>query len=248
MTLSDTALSLPDLPAGQAGKPAEIRFFLYLKQLVVSGHWQGDDILPSPEELARLAGLPLPTVQVAFNLLAQECWIVRREWGGYQITPKINQPISRASGFSELIRERGFTPNSVWLRRELAEPSREEQWRLDLDEGERVARLERIRLANDIAIGYECSSIPASLLPYPEQVEHSLYDWMQKHQLVIVRASEEVGAETCNPAMAIQCGLTSGQAMLRLTRISYLADGRPVELTHSYFRSDYYHYQVELAG
>lgn len=246
MSTSLLEVPLPHLPSLQAGKPSEIQFFNYLKQLVIAGQWQADDFLPSADEFAAQSELMPSVIQTAFNMLAQECWIVRRE-GGYQITPKINQPITRLTGFSELIRARGFTPNSIWLKREICIPNREEQWRLDLNIGDKIARLERIRLANDVAIGYECTSLPASLLPEPQQVEHSLYTCLAANQLSIGRAVEEVGAEMCNPAMAIQCGLTSGQAMLRLTRVAYLPDGRPLELTQSYFRSDYYHYEVELS-
>lgn len=246
MLTYDNELRLPPPPAIKANKPSEIQFFNYLKQLVIAGQWKADDFLPTPNDFARHYDLMPSIVQTAFNMLAQECWIVRRDGANYQITPKINQPITHPTGFSELIRARGFIPSSIWLKREICTPDREVQWRLDLDNGEKIARLERIRLANDVVIGYECSSLPASLLPEPQGVEHSLYTSLAANQLTIGRAVEEVGAEMCNPAMAIQCGLTSGQAMLRLTRVAYLADGRPLELTQSYFRSDYYHYEVEL--
>ena len=37
-----------------------------------------------------------------------------------------------------------------------------------------------------------------------------------------------------------------GQALLFITRVSYLEDGRAVEITHTWCRSDYYDFVVEL--
>jgi GntR family transcriptional regulator len=46
--------------------------------------------------------------------------------------------------------------------------------------------------------------------------------------------------------MAQLCGFEQGKALLRLTRVSFLPNGRAFELTYSYFRSDYYRYVVEF--
>ena len=37
-----------------------------------------------------------------------------------------------------------------------------------------------------------------------------------------------------------------GQALLFITRIGYLDEGPPVELTHSYCHSDYYDFVAEM--
>jgi GntR family transcriptional regulator len=41
-------------------------------------------------------------------------------------------------------------------------------------------------------------------------------------------------------------GMKQGVAMLLITRVGYLANGAAVELTHSFCRSDYYDFVVEL--
>jgi GntR family transcriptional regulator len=62
---------------------------------------------------------------------------------------------------------------------------------------------------------------------------------------VIDLASEEIGADYADEDMANWCNFDPGQPLLRLTRVSYLADAIPLELSYSFFRSDYYHYVVQ---
>jgi len=46
--------------------------------------------------------------------------------------------------------------------------------------------------------------------------------------------------------MAAQVGIDTGTAMLLMTRIGYLADNTPIELTDTYCRDDYYDFVAEL--
>ena len=41
-------------------------------------------------------------------------------------------------------------------------------------------------------------------------------------------------------------GIPLGQALLFITRVGYLDDGRAIEITHTWCRSDYYDFVAEL--
>lgn len=233
----------PDLTLPQ---PVTLQFFQKLRIAVCAGYWLPSEILPSAAAMAMAVGMTQPEVEQALELLRQENWIARDAEGHDRITPKIDQPVSRLSSLSDMLRARGFTPGSRWIARSVAEPDLNEQWRLNLHSSSKVARMERVRLANEIIIGYERSSLPTSILPDPLQVGTSLYQYMADHQLHIARAVEEIEAVVCDAEMAARCGLAEGQALLKLSRVSALQNGQIIELTYSYFRSDYYHYVVEL--
>ena len=53
-------------------------------------------------------------------------------------------------------------------------------------------------------------------------------------------SAEEVGI------FADLLGVPTGQALLHITRVGYLESGLPVELTHSYCRSDLYGFVSEI--
>ena len=46
--------------------------------------------------------------------------------------------------------------------------------------------------------------------------------------------------------LAALAEVPEGQALLKVTRLGYLADGSPAELTVTYCRTDYYDFMVEL--
>lgn len=222
-----------------------VQFFQKLKIAVTAGYWRPDEFLPSSLEFAGILGLEESDITLALEALERDHWIARCD-KGYRITPKIDQPVSSLSSLSDMLRARGFSAGSIWLKRELSEPSLDEQCRLHLQTGIQVARLERLRTAGDIIIGYECTAMPATFVADPNQIGDSLYQFMEEHDLHISRASEEIEAYSCDNDMAQLCQLKPGHPMLRLTRIGYLANGRALELSHSFFRSDYYRYVVEL--
>ncbi|WP_176216889.1 GntR family transcriptional regulator [Andreprevotia lacus] len=225
---------------------AQIQFFQKLRVAVVAGYWLPGEALPQAEYFAQVLGMAMPEVEAGLDALTQQHWLRREANGNYVITPKLDQPIARLASFSEMLRARGFTPGTEWHMREVASANHDEQWRLNLEGGALVSRLGRIRRADDIVMGYEATTIPAVFMPDPMQVGDSLYQYMRDNDLSIFRAVEEIDAALCDAALAARCHFQPGDSILRLTRVGYMQNGSPLELTYSYFRSDYYHYVVEF--
>ena len=122
----------------------------------------------------------------------------------------------------------------------------DEQLTLGLSPGARVARLERLRLADEVVMAYEVSVLPEAVLPRPEAVNGSLYEYLSGTQRSPVRALQHIRALNAPQRLAEQLGVPLGQAVLYITRIGYLESGQAVELTHSYCRSDYYDFVAEM--
>ncbi|MBE9608324.1 GntR family transcriptional regulator [Chitinilyticum piscinae] len=245
-TLQASRKLLALAPDSALPQPPALQFFQKLRIAVCAGYWLPSETLPDAATMASATNLPLLDIDTALSLLCEENWIARTDDGHFRITPKIDQPVSRLSNLSDMLRARGFTPGSRWIARSVTEPDLNEQWRLDLLAGARVSRLERLRLANEEIIGYERSTLPVSILPDPLQVGNSLYQYLGDNQLHIARAVEEIEAVVCDSEMAARSGLREGLPLLKLTRVSALQNGQLIELSYSFFRSDYYHYVVEL--
>jgi GntR family transcriptional regulator len=108
-----------------------------------------------------------------------------------------------------------------------------------------VVRLKRLRTADESVVAIETSTIPAIHIPDPQAVGDSLYDYFDGRGIHPVRALQHIRAVNASAAQARLTSLPPNAAMLHITRVSYLASGAAVELTHSYFRSDYYGYVTE---
>jgi GntR family transcriptional regulator len=172
--------------------------------------------------------------------------VVRRHGSGNFIAPRLEQPLTRLSTFTEELKQRGFEPRSQWLRRFIGTAQAEEIIALGLPTGARVARLERVRLADETPMALEYSALPALILPQPERVEDSLYSHLAARGHEPVRALQHIRAANATERQAGLLAIPPGQALLFITRFSYQADERPIEITHTWCRSDYYDFVVEL--
>ena len=109
-----------------------------------------------------------------------------------------------------------------------------------------MARLERLRLADGTVMAYEISVLPEPVLPDPAQVEGSLYEHLGTLGKAPARALQHIRALNATDRHAELLGVPAGQALLFITRVGYLDNGLPVELTQSYCRSDLYGFVSEM--
>lgn len=217
-----------------------------LTRLIREGRFSPDDALPSERVLAEKLAISRVTARKAIDALVNDGLIVRRHGSGNYIAPKLEQPLSRLTSFTEELKLRGFVPSSRWIRRVVSAAMPEEMVALGLSPGARVARLERVRLADKTPMAYEASALPTTVVPNPEAVKDSLYTYLAARGSVPARALQHIRAANASARHAELLGIPVGQALLFITRIAYLEDGHAVEITHTWCRSDFYDFMVEL--
>ena len=226
--------------------PLYLQLARRLAREVREGRYQADQALPSERSLSEQLDVSRVTARKAIDQLVEQGLVVRRRGSGNYIAPRIEQPLSNLSSFSEQLQQRGYMASSRWLRRDTVVADADQQLALGLSPGASVARLERLRLADDIVMAYEMSVLPAAVLPHPEQVENSLYACLSMSGHLPVRALQHIRAMNADAVLAERLEVPQGRAVLFITRVGYLESGAPVELTHSYCRSDHYDFVAEL--
>ncbi|KPF42225.1 GntR family transcriptional regulator [beta proteobacterium AAP121] len=240
------ALPFSFKPDTTAASPLYLQLAQALSKAIAEGLYQADEALPSERVLAEALQVSRVTARNAIERLVEQGLIIRKRGSGNYIAPRLEQPLTRLSGFSEELHQRGFIPGSRWLSRGFATAAPDEQLSLELKSGERVARLERLRLADTTVMAYELSVLPASVLPDPEAVSASLYSHLGTHGHAPVRALQHIRALNTDAKLAGLLEVPTGAAVLYITRVGYAASGKAVELTHSYCRSDYYDFVAEM--
>jgi len=229
-----------------AASPLYMQLAQKLAQAIRDGQFQTEDALPSERVLSESLDLSRVTARKAIDRLVEQGLIVRKRGSGNYIAPKLEQPLSRLTSFSEELHQRGFKPSSRWLTRSFSLAAPDEQLSLGLATGGRVARLERLRLADTVVMAYEVSVLPEAMLPDPQAVGASLYEHLSAAGNAPVRALQHIRAINAEPKLASLLEVPVGQAVLFITRVGYLEGGQAVELTHSYCRSDYYDFVAEM--
>ena len=211
-----------------------------------AGRYRADQALPAERLLSEQLDISRVTARKAIDQLVEQGLVVRKRGSGNYVAPRIEQPLARLSSFSEQLQQRGYQARSEWLRRSVSSSTSDEQQALGLAVGARVARLERLRLAGDAVMAYEVTVIPASVLPRPEAVQDSLYEYLARSGRQPVRALQKIRAQNACGELAARLDVAPGRAVLFITRTGFDAAGAAVEFTHSWCRSDQYDLVAEM--
>lgn len=226
--------------------PAYLRLRRAIRNSVEHGAVEPGQALPSERDLAQQLSLSRVTVRKAIAGLVEDGVLMQRHGAGTFVTERIVKPLSRLTSFTEDLRARGLNPRSVFLDRETGEVTPDEAMALNLSPGAEVVRLYRLRYGADEPLAVEHSSIPRAVLADPELVEDSLYAALEKLGCRPVRGLQRLRAVNFNAEQARLLKVPAGSAGLALERRSFLADGRVVEFTRSWYRGDVYDFVAEL--
>lgn len=233
-------------PDAHSGTPLYIQVANKLSSAIVGGDWRANEALPSERTLSEMLDISRVTARKAIDMLCERGMLTRRRGSGTYITPKLEQPLSRLTSFSEELKQRGFTAGSRWLERAVGMATPLELLSLGLSPSMPVARLKRLRTADNVVMAIETSTIPSVYMPDPHGVTDSLYGYLAQQGAIPSRALQHIRAVNATAEQARLAGIEPGMAMLHITRVSYLESGAAVELTHSFCRSDYYEYVAEV--
>ena len=99
------------------------------------------------------------------------------------------------------------------------------------------AFLPGIAAADDLIIGFTLDA---------DTLGGSLYEALKARGQMPVRALQRVHAGVATPEEASLLHIAPGSPLLRIERRSFLANGRPIEVTVSAYRGDRYDFVAEL--
>ena len=235
--------------APQKGAPLYLQLRRSIEEAVNAGVIGPGDALPSERDIAVKADVSRVTVRKAVQDLVRGGILIQRHGSGTFVAPRVSrveQPLSRLTSFTEDMARRGMKVRSQWLDRGLYPPSPEEMMTLGLSPSEQVARVARLRIADDTPLAIERASLAAAILPDPGVIGESLYAALDKTGHRPVRAIQRLSAKNLNEAEAALLSAAPGSASLNIERISYLASGKVIEFTRSVYRGDAYDFVVEL--
>ncbi|MBA3446023.1 MAG: GntR family transcriptional regulator [Pseudaminobacter sp.] len=220
-----------------------------MEDAVNSGLIGPGDALPSERDIAIRADVSRVTVRKAVRDLVKGGMLVQRHGSGTFVAPRmqrVEQSLSRLTSFTEDMARRGMNVRSTWLERGLFQPSPDEMMALGLSADEPVARVSRLRIANETPLAIERAALSARVLPDPAAVGASLYAALEAGGNRPVRAVQRISAANLGEADAGLLDVPAGSASLNIERISYLASGKVIEFTRSVYRGDAYDFVVEM--
>ena len=246
--MMDRTFSPDGFDAAGAG-PLYLQLQRRIAEAIGSGRLAPGDSLPPERDMAAMTGLSRVTIRKAVQALVASGQLLQRRGSGTFVAPKVErleQALSLLTSFTEDMKRRGRSVESVWLSRALHAPAPEEVMALGLGAGDRVARLDRVRRSDGVPLAIERAALSSLILPDPESVDGSLYAVLETRGFRPTRAVQRISAANLGARDAELLGVAEGVAGLKIERVSYLPSGRVVEFTRSLYRGDAYDFAVEL--
>ena len=163
-----------------------------LKELITSGELQPADQIPTEESLVDQYGVSRGTVRKAIQLLIDEGLVESEQGRGSFVTSAVQSSnhFSLVS-FQDEMRKQSRKPSTKLLKLELRKAGDRTAGRLQIPPDRMVFQIERIRLADDVPVAYECRIFEQSLCPgmINEDLESQSIHWLlsQKYNIPLVK-------------------------------------------------------------
>jgi GntR family transcriptional regulator len=193
-----------------------------------------------------------PTVRQAINALVVEGYLYRIKGKGTFISlPKISEGLAqKLTGFYQDMVERGLKPVTKVLHQNVT-PSNEKVARfLNINPGEKVVDILRLRFINEKPIQLVTTYIPFEVCPALATVDltnRSLYEYLETEcGVFIAKGRRYLEAVLANESEAELLGIERGSPLLMLDSISFSESGQPIEYYHALHRGDRSRFEVEL--
>lgn len=206
--------------------------------------------IPSERDLATRFGVSRMTLRNAIDDLVRDGYLVRRQGAGtYVARPKVAKQIHLTS-FTEDMRSRGLVASTRVLSVVRKRAGAKIGARLNLSPSEVVVTVGRLRLADGEPMAIEWLSVPDRMLPglVRADFESSFYRVLEERFGIVV----DGGSQTLEPTVTDEeeselLGVPLQSPALFVERVTWTADGTPVEYTRTMYRGDRYRFSVELA-
>jgi GntR family transcriptional regulator len=220
-----------------------------LSRRIATDQYPPGTLLPSEAEIALEFGVTRMTVRHALSGLAAQGTIERRHGHGTLVAPvRLARQAQHPVGLAEELTARGLRPGSHILKVEEVRPPEDARTSLRLGPRATAIRILRLRLANEVLIGLQETFVPSRYCPGLLELDLqnvSLTRILREHYgLSATHADLSIEAAEATPKIASLLDIHSGSALLRSSRVSYLADDRPLERTMGWFPGTRYFYQI----
>jgi GntR family transcriptional regulator len=223
-------MSLPD---DTGGRPLYAQVRERLIDRIRSGEWKPGQLIANEFEIAAEFGVSQGTARKAIGDLASEGLVVRRQGRGTFVVE--HTPAHVLFRFFNLFDAGGVAvvPDSRDVRSTLAQASSEERKALGLDPEAGVIRISRVRTRAGAPFITEKITLPDALFPglaEQAQMPNTLYDLFQKaYGVLVTRTDDRLSAVAADAETAAALGVLPDTPLLRISRIAFGLDDKPVE-------------------
>lgn len=212
---------------------------------------QPGDKLPTEAQLTARFKISRPALREALKLLEQDDVIYVEHGRGRFISAmaavQVDRPITVFESVTDMARQYGYKPHNKVLSISEETPDATISSQLRLQPGERVIRIERLRLENETPIMYCVDYVPRSIIPtrlYDIDWSGSLLSLLEQHKQRPRMSAASVAAVMLPEEVVERNDLRDFGPALLITETCFNASGMPVIYAIDYHRGSHFTFSL----
>lgn len=233
------------------GIPRHTQITQWLRNQIESGEFKPDEKLPSENELAKKFDVSRVTVRHALQSLENEEIIYRSQGlGSFVKDDRTPHNLVRLTDFNEDMENAGLNASSevrdfitvdapVWLAEILV-----------VDEGTKVIRIDRLRLADGEPVAFDSTWLPilyGQLLNKEKLGKSTIYRQLEEnYDIAILRGCYRISADVADEQLAFNLKVPEKSPLLLIDRTSFTIGNKVVYYQKRFYRSDRVMYEMTL--
>jgi GntR family transcriptional regulator len=219
---------------------------------IADGSLPPETQLPSEDGLIERFKVSRTTVRKAIqNLVERGLVEVRRGKGTFVTQPKITQELTELTGFVEDMQALGRTPTARLLDKRIVPADEAIAHHLALAPGTLVVRLQRVRLADGVAMSFDETYLLRDLgekVAENDLEAEPVFALLEgKYGTPLVGAEYKLEATAADPVAAKALQVPAGSPIFLIERTSYTTGNRPVDYERLHYRGDLIRFVTRLA-
>ncbi|GAA0612070.1 GntR family transcriptional regulator [Virgibacillus siamensis] len=219
-----------------------------IKEDIEKGTYKPKQKLPSEFQMSKLIGVSRATLREALRILEEENVVTRRHGVGTFVNPKpvFSSGIEQLNSVTYMIEQSGKTPGSQYLSTEFQEPTEDERLRFNPKQVDTLAKIERVRTADDEPVVFCIDKVPEGLVPLDMvHREDSLFKLMEAYSgKRISYAVTYIEPTSYHDRIYEALHCSPEQSLLLLKQMHYTDEDEPVLYSANFFRSDVFSFHV----
>jgi GntR family transcriptional regulator len=155
-------------------------------------------------------------------------------------------------GVTEAIRAAGMEPGTSQTAVHTSGATEEEAASLDLQLGDPVVRLERVRTADSSAVVFSVDVVSASRVTAAEltsmPLDGSVYELLERHGTSVEHGVVSIEPARADRRLSKRLGVKNGAPLLYLRQVDYGREGQPLLLSHEHHLAEAFEFTVVRRG
>lgn len=214
-----------------------------IEEFIIINNLKPNDKLPSEREFQDMWNVNRITFRVALQKLVDENKLYRIHGKGTYVSPnKIERDFWRLQSFSEAMNNGGYEIETKSISIDKIEANKKLAQTLSIFLGDKIVRIKRLRIVENVPLAVETSYLPYSLCQNIEQYnleKNSLYSILKKfYGIELFKQSQRISIYFASEEENKFLEIKDGEGVLMLEGITYDVKGKSVEYSTAVTRGD----------